>query len=86
MEVGFRCQAWPLNRLIVAFGGEAQPWLFDPVLSVICIILLVSWQTLGYGVLIYLVGFRNLPKSVYEAARLDGATACNPSFSCRCRC
>ena len=40
--------------VIVAFGGEAQPWLFDPVLSVICIILLVSWQTLGYGILIIL--------------------------------
>ena len=69
----FDAKLGPLNAIIVAFGGDAQPWLFDPVLSVICIILLVSWQTLGYGVLIYLVGFRNLPKSVYEAAQLDGA-------------
>ena len=76
----FDAKLGPLNRLIVAFGGEAQPWLFDPVLSVICIILLVSWQTLGYGVLIYLVGFRNLPKSVYEAARLDGASGVQSFF------
>ena len=76
----FDAKLGPLNRLIVAFGGEAQPWLFDPVLSVICIILLVSWQTLGYGVLIYLVGFRNLPKSVYEAARLDGANGVQSFF------
>ncbi|MGR3660640.1 MAG: carbohydrate ABC transporter permease [Paracoccaceae bacterium] len=76
----FDAKLGPLNALIVRFGGEAQPWLFDPVLSVICIILLVSWQTLGYAVLIYMVGFRNLPKSVYEAAKLDGASGVQSFF------
>jgi len=76
----FDAKLGPLNRLIMAFGGDAQPWLFDPVLAVICIILLVSWQTLGYGVLIYPVGFRNLPKSVYEAAKLDGANGIQSFF------
>ena len=70
----FDANVGPLNATIVGLGGDALPWLFDPVLSVICIIFLVSWQTLGYGVLIYLVGFRNLPKSVFEAAQLDGAS------------
>ena len=69
----FDAKLGPLNAIIMGLGGDALPWLFDPVLSVICIIFLVSWQTLGYGVLIYLVGFRNLPKSVFEAAQLDGA-------------
>jgi ABC-type sugar transport systems, permease components len=36
---------------------------------------LCAWQALGYAVLIYLVGFKNLPPSLYEAARLDGASA-----------
>ena len=70
----FDAKLGPLNAMIVGLGGDALPWLFDPVLSVIWIIFLVSWQTLGYGVLIYLVGFRNLPKSVFEAAQLDGAS------------
>ena len=70
----------PINSLITSFGGEAQPWLFHPVLSVIVIIFLVSWQTLGYGVLIYLVGFRNLPRSVFEAAKLDGASGIQSFF------
>jgi multiple sugar transport system permease protein len=69
----FDAKLGPLNAVIVALGGDAKPWLFDPFLSLVCIIILVSWQALGYGVLIYLVGFRNLPKSVYEAAQLDGA-------------
>lgn len=76
----FDAKLGPLNAVIVWLGGEAQPWLFDPVLSVVCIILLVSWQTLGYGVLIYLVGFRNLPTQVYEAAKLDGASGVQSFF------
>ena len=70
----FDANVGPLNALIVGLGGTAQPWLFDPVLSVVSIIVLCSWQALGYAVLIYMVGFRNLPVSVYEAAKLDGAS------------
>jgi multiple sugar transport system permease protein len=70
----FDAQLGPLNALIVSLGGSPQAWLFDPNLALFSIIVLCSWQALGYAVLIYLVGFRNLPISVYEAARLDGAS------------
>jgi multiple sugar transport system permease protein len=71
----FDARLGPLNALLTQLGIPAQAWLFDPVLSVVSIIILCSWQTLGYAVIIYLVGFRNLPLSLYEAARLDGASA-----------
>ncbi len=70
----FDARLGPLNALLDFFGIPMQNWLFDPVLSVICIIILCSWQALGYAVLIYLVGFKNLPVSLYEAAKLDGAS------------
>ncbi|MCR4264549.1 carbohydrate ABC transporter permease [Nitratireductor sp. ZSWI3] len=70
----FDAKLGPLNALLQMFGIPAQAWLFDPVLSVICIIVLCSWQALGYAVLIYLVGFKNLPVSLFEAAKLDGAS------------
>lgn len=70
----FDARLGPLNALLSVFGVEPQAWLFDPVLSVICIIVLCSWQALGYAVLIYIVGFKNLPVSLYEAAKLDGAS------------
>jgi multiple sugar transport system permease protein len=70
----FDARLGPLNALLSWFGVPAQAWLFDPVLSVLCIIVLCSWQALGYAVIIYLVGFKNLPLSLYEAAKLDGAT------------
>jgi multiple sugar transport system permease protein len=70
----FDARLGPLNALLGVFGIEPKAWLFDPVLSVVAIIVLCSWQALGFAVIIYLVGFKNLPHSLYEAARLDGAT------------
>lgn len=70
----FDAQLGPLNAVLNMFGIPSQAWLFDPVLSVICIIVLCSWQALGYAVLIYLVGFKSLQVSLFEAARLDGAS------------
>ncbi|PYG58337.1 sugar ABC transporter permease [Rhizobium sp. UGM030330-04] len=71
----FDAQLGPLNAFLSLFGIPAQAWLFDPVWSIVCIIVLCSWQALGYAVLIFLIGLRNIPVSLYEAARLDGATA-----------
>jgi multiple sugar transport system permease protein len=69
----FDANLGPLNALLEAVGLPAQSWLFDPQLAVVSIIILCSWQALGYAVLIYIVGFKNLPQSLYEAAELDGA-------------
>jgi len=70
----FDARLGPLNALLSVFGIQPQAWLFDPVLSIICVIVLCSWQALGYAVLIYLVGFKSLPTSLFEAAKLDGAS------------
>jgi len=70
----FDARLGPLNAFLGLFGISPLPWLFDPMLSVVCVIVLCSWQALGYAVLIYIVGFRNLPVSLFEAARLDGAS------------
>ena len=70
----FDARLGPLNAALGWFGIEPKAWLFDPVLSVVCLIVLCSWQALGFAVLIYLVGFKNLPVSLFEAAKLDGAT------------
>jgi multiple sugar transport system permease protein len=71
----FDARLGPLNAMLGWFSIPAQAWLFDPVLSIICVIVLCSWQALGYAVLIFLVGLKNVPQSLLEAASLDGATA-----------
>lgn len=70
----FDARLGPLNAFLGLFGIQPQAWLFDPVLSVVCVIVLCSWQALGYAVLIYIVGFKSLPVSLFEAAKLDGAS------------
>ena len=62
----FDARLGPLNAFLSLFGVQPMSWLFDPVLSIICVIVLCSWQALGFAVLIYLVGFKSLPVSVYE--------------------
>ena len=70
----FDARLGPLNALLGMVGIPAQSWLFDPVLAIVCVVVLCAWQALGLAVLIFLVGMKGLPTSVYEAARLDGAS------------
>ena len=70
----FDAKLGPLNALLGVFGIAPKAWLFDPVLSIVAVITVCSWQALGFAVLIYLVGFKNLPRSLFEASRLDGAS------------
>lgn len=44
------------------------PW-FMPGVALITI-----WWTNGFSILLFLAGLRNIPKELYEAAQLDGAT------------
>ena len=39
------------------------------------LIILVSWQQIGYMMIIYIAGLQNVPVDLVEAARIDGATS-----------
>jgi multiple sugar transport system permease protein len=62
------------QHLITAITGKpvnvwrAIPW-FMPMVALITI-----WWTNGFSILLYLAALRNIPREVYEAAQLDGAT------------
>jgi raffinose/stachyose/melibiose transport system permease protein len=51
----------------------AQDWLGDGTLAMGVIIFVVSWQYIPFHTLIYQGAVRQIPKSMYEAAQLDGA-------------
>ncbi len=63
-----------LNKLLHIVGLPPQMWLQDPFWALPCIIVMSVWKGLGYNVLIFLAGLQNIPKHLYEAARIDGAT------------
>ncbi|POH57195.1 ABC transporter [Arthrobacter glacialis] len=51
----------------------AQDWLGHPQLALGVVIFVVSWQFIPFHTLIYQGGVRQIPKSLYEAASIDGA-------------
>ncbi|HLM07660.1 MAG TPA: sugar ABC transporter permease [Blastococcus sp.] len=50
-----------------------QDWLGEARLAMGVIIFVVSWQFIPFHTLIYQGAVRQIPKSMYEAAQLDGA-------------
>jgi ABC-type sugar transport system permease subunit len=55
-------------------GLPSIGWLRDPSWSLPAIILLGLWRYVGINSLYFLVGLSNIPKELYEAAAIDGAT------------
>lgn len=44
------------------------------------LVILVSWQQIGYMMIIYIAGLQSIPQDVMEAAQIDGATAVKKLF------
>ncbi|MBZ0297485.1 MAG: sugar ABC transporter permease [Anaerolineae bacterium] len=62
------------NVVLQAFSLPQQPFLSRPQQALPSILVVVIWQGLGYAVIIFLAGLKQIPQSYYEAARVDGAT------------
>ena len=55
-------------------GLHVKP-LTDPTLSMVTLIMVALWRTLGFAVLILLAGVKAIPAEYYESATVDGASA-----------
>ena len=64
-----------VNNFLMALNLASEPiqWSVDPAVSKIPIILLVIWSSLGYVLIIYMAAIENVPRTLYEAATIDGA-------------
>jgi multiple sugar transport system permease protein len=63
-----------LNYFLGIFGVAPKAWLFDPVLAIVSVIMLTVWKSIGYNMIIFLVGMSGISREYYEAAEIDGAT------------
>ncbi len=61
-----------LTLAVEAIGLQAPAWLGDPRWAKPSLIIMSLWGA-GGGMIIYLAGLKNIPKTYYEAAELDGA-------------
>lgn len=63
-----------LNNVLVSFGVKNPPeWLADPKIALFAIFVPIVWQYAGFYILIYYAALKNIPESLIEAAKIDGA-------------
>jgi raffinose/stachyose/melibiose transport system permease protein len=62
-------------------GVLSQDWLGRPGLALGVVVFVVSWQFIPFHSLIYQGGVRQIPRSMYEAAEMDGAGRIRKFFS-----
>jgi ABC-type sugar transport system permease subunit len=63
----------PLNEILGWVGLSPQPWLSSPDTALVSIVFLNVWQQVGYFTVLVVAGLTQIPRDVYEAARIDGA-------------
>ncbi len=63
-----------LNGVLGLFHLEPIGWFSDPAYSRISIVIMGVWWSLGYNCIIFLAGLQSVPKELYEAAEVDGAS------------
>lgn len=64
-----------LNYFVSAFGGTPIGWLTDTRFALLSVIIVTIWKGIGYYMMIYLAGLMSVPKELYEACEIDGASA-----------
>jgi multiple sugar transport system permease protein len=64
-----------LNFALGRLGIGPIDWLGDPHWAMPAIILFAVWKSFGYNMVILLAGLQSIPRDLYEAARVDGASA-----------
>ena len=63
-----------INVLLQKFGFDKVGWLIDPNWAMPAIAIMATWKNVGLYIILFLVGLQVVPKSLYEASDLEGAT------------
>ena len=71
-----------VNFILIKANLIASPvsWLIDGFWAKFLIMLVMTWRWTGYNTIFYLAGLQNIDRSVYEAARIDGASPLQQFF------
>lgn len=73
----FDQQVGLFNRLLVEVGLLSEPlvWFRKPDTAMVAVILSVTWKVVGFGMILIMAGIQSIPADLFEAARIDGASA-----------
>ncbi len=63
-----------INSTLAAWGAQVIPWLSSPSLAKLSLILIYVWGQ-GTTIVIFLAALQDVPRELYDAAKVDGANA-----------
>jgi raffinose/stachyose/melibiose transport system permease protein len=58
----------------VGLGRLVQAWLADPTIVLYTMFVVLTWQFIGFGIILLLAGLQGIPHELREAAGIDGAS------------
>ncbi|NWL89474.1 MULTISPECIES: carbohydrate ABC transporter permease [unclassified Paenibacillus] len=65
----------PINGFLRSIGIANPPlWLADPHYALIAVMIIMVWTGLGFNMILFIAGLQGIPKDLYEAADMDGAS------------
>jgi len=70
-----------LNSILRALGMGPVPWLVDPRLAMPAIAVMATWKNVGIYIVLFLAGLQTIPRELYDAANVDGASPVRQFFS-----
>ena len=70
----FEYQTGVVNDVLARIGIAPLNWLSDPTLATTAICIAIVWKASSFMALMLLAGLQTIPRSLYEAAEVDGAT------------
>lgn len=65
----------------IGLGSLTTAWLVNPATALGCLIVVSTWTSVGYYMIICLAGLTTVPESIVEAATIDGASGLRKIFS-----
>jgi len=63
-----------LGKVVTSLGFAEPNWLGSPSLAMWSLAFATVWWTLGFNFVLYLAGLQDIPRDLYEAASMDGAS------------
>jgi len=71
-----------VNTMLMKLALISEPiqWLTDPFWAKITIIIAITWRWTGYNMIFYLSALQNIDYSIYESAKIDGASSFQQFF------
>lgn len=63
-----------VNVLLAMVGVPRENWLAEPDTVLVALAAIGLWLRLGFYMVLFIAGLRSIPRELYEAAEIDGAT------------